>query len=69
MNSQQSDRIMQGMIAFIQTQGRERVEQITQQTQAEFTATSQKKLLEKSEELKDQMLKDVANAEVKAKIA
>ena len=30
---------------------------------------SQKKLLDKSEELKDQMLKDVANAEVKAKIA
>ena len=30
---------------------------------------SQKKLLDKSEELKDQMTKDVANAEVKAKIA
>ena len=69
MNSQQSDRIMAGMIAFINTQGRERVEQIERQTNDEFTAMSQKKLLDKSEELKDQMLKDVANAEVKAKIA
>jgi V-type H+-transporting ATPase subunit E len=69
MNNQQSDRIMAGMIAFINTQGRERVEQIERQTNDEFTAMSQKKLLDKSEELKDQMLKDVANAEVKAKIA
>ena len=28
MNSAQSDRIMTGMIAFIKTQGKERVEQI-----------------------------------------
>ena len=53
MNSAQSDRIMTGMIAFIKTQGKERVEQSERQTNDEFTAMSQKKLLDKSEELKD----------------
>ena len=60
---------MAGMIAFINTQGKERVEQITRQANDDFTSMSQKKLLEKSTELKDQMVKDVASAEVKAKIA
>jgi|EP00806_Schmidingerella_arcuata_P001652 V-type H+-transporting ATPase subunit E len=69
MNNPQSDRIMKSMIAFISTQGRERVDAIQRQTKEDFTSMSQKKLLEKSEELKDQMVKDVANAEVKAKIA
>lgn len=69
MNQGQSQRIMQGMIQFIEQQGKERVEQIQRQTNDEFTALSQKKLLDKSEELQDQMLKDVQKAEVTAKIA
>lgn len=44
---------MQGMIQFIEQQGKERVEQIQRQTNDEFTALSQKKLLDKSEELQD----------------
>ena len=53
MNAPQSDRIMTGMIQFINQQGKERCEQIERQTNDEFTALSQKKLLDKSEELTD----------------
>lgn len=69
MERGQSDKIMTGMIQFITQQGKERCEQIERQTNDEFTALSQKKLLDKSNELTEQMVKDIAKAEVSAKIA
>ena len=42
MNNQQSAFIMKGMIEFIRTQGKERVSQIYQQMETDFTVQSEK---------------------------
>lgn len=53
MNQQQSHLIMKGMIEFIRTQGKERVEQIHQQTETEFTIQSEKMIQAEKKRLHD----------------
>lgn len=60
---------MTGMIEFIQQQGRERVNQITQQMETDFTVQSEKMIQAEKKRLRDQMLKDLQIAERDMKIA
>jgi len=60
---------MTGMIEFIQQQGRERVNQITQQMETDFTVQSEKMIQSEKKRLRDQMLKDLQIAERDMKIA
>ena len=53
MNQQQSTFIMQGMIEFIRTQGRERVNQIQQQMETDFTVQSEKMIQAEKKRLHD----------------
>ena len=68
MNNQQSQFIMNGMIEFIRTQGRERVNQIQQQMETDFTVQSEKMIQAEKKRLNDQMLKDLQIAERDLKI-
>lgn len=53
MNQQQSSFIMKGMIEFIKTQGVERVNQITQQMETDFTVQSEKMIQAEKKRLHD----------------
>ena len=68
MNNQQSEFIMKGMIEFIKTQGKERVSQIYQQMDTDFTVQSEKMIQAEKKRLNDQMLKDLQIAERDMKI-
>ena len=68
MNQQQSAFIMQGMIEFIRTQGTERVNQINQQMETDFTVQSEKMIQSEKKRLQDQMMKDLQIAERDLKI-
>ena len=68
MNAQQSQFIMQGMIEFIRTQGEERVNQIKQQMETDFTVQSEKMIQSEKKRLNDQMMKDLQIAERDMKI-
>jgi len=68
MNTQQSTFIMKGMIDFIRTQGKERVSQIHQQMETDFTVQSEKMIQAEKKRLNDQMLKDLQIAERDLKI-
>ena len=68
MNNSQQQTIMTGMIQFIQQQGRERVNQITQQMETDFTVQSEKMIQAEKKRLHDQMLKDLQIAERDLKI-
>ena len=68
MNQQQSAFIMQGMIEFIRTQGEERVNQINQQMETDFTVQSEKMIQSEKKRLQDQMMKDLQIAERDLKI-
>ena len=59
---------MQGMIEFIRTQGRERVNQINQQMETDFTVQSEKMIQSEKKRLQDQMMKDLQIAERDLKI-
>ena len=59
---------MNGMIEFIRTQGRERVNQIQQQMETDFTVQSEKMIQAEKKRLNDQMLKDLQIAERDLKI-
>lgn len=69
MNAQQSSFIMRGMVEFIQTQGKERVSQIEQQMQEDFTVQSEKMIQAEKQRLQDQFQKDLKTAERDLKIA
>lgn len=53
MNSTQSQFIMKGMIDFIRTQGKERVSQINQQMETDFTVQSEKMIQAEKKRLND----------------
>ena len=53
MNTQQSTFIMKGMIDFIRTQGKERVSQINQQMETDFTVQSEKMIQAEKKRLND----------------
>lgn len=59
---------MKGMIDFIRTQGKERVTQINQQMDTDFTVQSEKMIQAEKKRLNDQMLKDLQIAERDLKI-
>ena len=59
---------MKGMIEFIKTQGEERVSQIYQQMDTDFTVQSEKMIQAEKKRLNDQMLKDLQIAERDMKI-
>ena len=59
---------MKGMIEFIKTQGKERVSQIYQQMDTDFTVQSEKMIQAEKKRLNDQMLKDLQIAERDMKI-
>lgn len=59
---------MKGMIDFIRTQGKERVTQIHQQMDTDFTVQSEKMIQAEKKRLNDQMLKDLQIAERDLKI-
>ena len=59
MNQMQSKSIMDGMIEFIRTQGKERVAQIHQQMEFDFATQSEHQIAAEKKRLRDQMLKDL----------
>ena len=59
---------MKGMIEFTKTQGKERVSQIYQQMDTDFTVQSEKMIQAEKKRLNDQMLKDLQIAERDMKI-
>jgi hypothetical protein len=69
MNTQQKDDILQSMINFIQQHGKERVAEIRDQANSDFTVVKEKTIEAEKKRLMDQYEKDVNIAEVNLKIA
>lgn len=68
MNNMQSKSIMDGMIEFIRTQGKERVQQIKSQMDYDFATQSEHMIMAEKKRLRDQMNKDLQIAERDMKI-
>ena len=68
MNQVQSQKIMQGMIQFIQAHGKERVGEIQAQTESDFVVQKEKLIAAERKRLNDQYQKELKQAEINLKI-
>lgn len=68
MNGPQSQKIMQSMIDFIKQHGNERVTEIQQQTEVDFTVQKEKLIHAEKRRLHNQFTKDLSIAEINLKI-